>query len=69
LREKQPQTLLEKSFGKALRALMTVAKLEEKLKMKRQAIEARRNDGTLDGLGYRAEQVGRNWYYFPSSSK
>jgi hypothetical protein len=44
---------------------LTIAELAEKLGMKRQAIESKRNAGTLEGLGYRAEQVGRSWYYLP----
>lgn len=43
----------------------TVSELIAKLGVKRQAIEDRRDKGTLSEIGYRAEQTGRNWFYYP----
>ena len=47
------------------RSALTRDEIVEKLGKSRQVIEARRNKGTLSEWGYRAEQVGRNWYYYP----
>jgi biotin operon repressor len=43
---------------------LTRADLAEKLGKSRQSIEQRRDKGTLEEWGYRADKIGSNWYYF-----
>jgi hypothetical protein len=44
---------------------LTRNEIAEKLGKSRQAIEARRDKGTLEEWSYRAEKIDGNWYYFP----